>query len=188
MSARFNPVRLDLRTLAQVSPTLSGEQPLAALERLCAEAATAVDGRAARWTVTAEWREPRLKTGMDRADAPVLWLHLNAEADMPLTCQRCLGAVETPLLVDRWYRFVADEATAEAEDEEAEEDVLVFSPAFDLIALLEDELIMALPLVPLHDRCPQPVVMQAGEVADAPAEERPHPFAALARLKQDKPH
>jgi uncharacterized protein len=33
---------------------------------------------------------------------------------------------------DRWFRFVADEATAEAEDEESEEDLLVVSRDFDL--------------------------------------------------------
>ena len=31
-----------------------------------------------------------------------------------MTCQRCLTTVELPLQVDRWFRFVADEATAEA--------------------------------------------------------------------------
>ena len=186
MSARFNPVRLDLRTLAQVSPTLSGEQPLAALGRLCAEAAAAVDGRAVRWTVTAEWREPRLKTGMDRADAPVLWLHLNAEVDMPLTCQRCLGPVPEALEVDRWFRFVADEAAAEAQDDDCDEDLLALEPRPDMLAVLEDELLMSLPLVPMHDTCPEPVpLVDPASLSDTP-EERPHPFAQLARLKSDR--
>jgi len=52
------------------------------------------------------------------------------------------------LLVDRDFRFVPDEATAMAEDDEAEEDLLVLSGEFDLLALVEDELLMDLPLVP----------------------------------------
>lgn len=183
MSHSFNPARLDLRAFAQAGEPLSGASPLAALERLAAEAAGDV-AATVNWNARAEYRQPGVLTGVARADAPVLWLHLGAQAVLPLTCQRCLGPVDTPLEVDRWFRFVADEATAEAEDEEAEEDVLVFSAAFDLIALLEDELIMALPLVPLHDSCPVAVPMQAGE-ADVPAPaERPNPFAALAHLKK----
>src|SRR3990167_6854852 len=118
---------------------------------------------------------------------PAVWLHLQAETVAPLTCQRCLGAVETPLQVDRWFRFVADEATAAAEDNDCEEDLLPLEPRPSLYELLEDELLMALPLVPMHDACPVPVSMQSGDVAaaDGPVEEqRPHPFAALSRLKK----
>ena len=183
MNPSFNPARLDLRTWAQAGEPLSGETPLAALERLAVEAAA--DGApAVRWNARAEYRQPAVLTGVARADAPVLWLHLGAQAVLPLRCQRCLGPVATPLAVDRWFRFVADEATAEAEDDEAEEDVLVFSPAFDLMALLEDELIMALPLVPMHETCPVAVPMQAGDAEVPVSAERPNPFAALAQLKK----
>ena len=106
---------------------------------------------------------------------------------VPMTCQRCLTTVELPLQVDRWFRFVADEATAEAQDEDVEEDLLVTSRDFDLYALVEDELLMELPVVPRHGVCPDPVKMQA-EDADFEAAEaaKPNPFAALAGL-QKKP-
>ena len=87
-------------------------------------------------------------------------LHLDAEATVPLVCQRCLSPVETPLTVDRWFRFVADEATAEAEDEDSEEDLLVVSRDFDLHALIEDELLMDIPVTPVHDVCPTPVALR----------------------------
>jgi uncharacterized protein len=48
--------------------------------------------------------------------------------------------------------------------------------------LLEDELLLSLPLVPMHVDCPVPL---PPAVADQPAEEgAPHPFAALAALKR----
>ena len=77
--------------------------------------------------------------------------------------------------------FAADEATAQLLDEDSDVDVLVSSRQFDLVALIEDELLMDMPIVPMHAQCPVPVVLQAGEV-QAPAE-RPNPFAALAALK-----
>ena len=47
---------------------------------------------------------------------------------------------------------------------------------------------MAMPLVPSHDACPTGVVRsaQTADFDDA-AEEKPHPFAALAALKSKKP-
>ncbi len=104
---------------------------------------------------------------------------------VPLACQRCLAAVGTELLVDRWFRFVADEATAEAQDDDSEEDLLALEPRPDLADVIEDELIMALPLVPMHERCPAShAALQAVRPDENPSETgRPHPFAALEKLK-----
>jgi uncharacterized protein len=118
--------------------------------------------------------------------APQAWLHLRADARVPLTCQRCLGPVQTPIEVDRWFRFVADEATAEAQDDDSEEDLLALEPRPSLIEIIEDELIMSLPLVPVHERCPQPLPDGGGSQAEGDqggGSERPHPFAGLAKLK-----
>ncbi len=90
------------------------------------------------------------------AAAAEIWLHLRADAVLPLTCQRCLGPVEVALAVDRSFRFVADEELAAAEDELAEEDVLALSRSFDLVELVEDELLMEMPLAPRHEVCPDP--------------------------------
>lgn len=106
---------------------------------------------------------------------------------VPLTCQRCLGAVLTPLRVDQWYRFVATEDIAMAEDDQSEEDLLVMEPQFDLLALLEDELLMALPPVPMHDSCPivpTPLTGNTGGLGESAG--RPNPFAALAQLNKNK--
>ena len=59
--------------------------------------------------------------------------------------------VDVPLDVERSFRFVADEATAEALDEECDEDLLALGREFDLRELIEDELLMALPVVPRHE-------------------------------------
>ncbi len=81
-----------------------------------------------RWQCRGEMRP-------DARGKSVPWLHLQAEAAVSLTCQRCLGPVSENLEVDRWFRFVADEATAEPEDEDSEEDVLALEPRPDMLAL-----------------------------------------------------
>jgi uncharacterized protein len=81
-------------------------------------------------------------------------------------------------------RFVQGEALAEQLDEDSEDDVLALGPPLDLHELIEDELILALPLVPRHDQCPQPLPMHHDGV-QTPADETPtHPFAALAALRR----
>ena len=158
------------------------------MERLAQETQGLQPDSAVKWQANAE-----LRAGSGQ-EADV-WLHLEATATVPLTCQRCMGMVVTPVGVDQWYRFVATEEIAMAEDDESEEDLLVMEPQFDLLAVLEDELLMALPLVPMHEDCPTPVVLstgetemfQADEAGEAPlAGEKPNPFAVLAQLKTKK--
>ncbi|MDO9568448.1 MAG: YceD family protein [Hydrogenophaga sp.] len=181
----WNADRLDMRAFALAGASLQADDPLNRFERLLAEAhldaETQFSALQVHWQAHGEMR-PGAKGG-----APAVWLHLEARTSMPLTCQRCLGPAETVLVVDRWFRFVADEAAAEAEDDHCEEDLLALEPRPSLHELLEDELLMELPLVPMHEVCPLPVVMQAadpgvGQEGDGP--QRRNPFAELARLKK----
>jgi uncharacterized protein len=182
------PTAIDLRACAQKAETLSGQAQLAAFERLAEGLPELATGIApVRWSARAEWREPlgELTPEASRGvvPQPQLWLHLQASAEVPQVCQRCLSPYAQPVEVDRWFRFVASEAAALAEDEECEEDLLVLEPRFDLAALIEDELLLELPLVPMHEQCPEPVRMSAGELAESVEQAKPNPFAALAALK-----
>jgi hypothetical protein len=62
-------------------------------------------------------------------------------------------------------------------------------PRYPLRELVEDELLLAMPLVPMHAQCPQPIPLAAGDrlgtAAKAAPQQAPreHPFAALAALK-----
>ena len=78
------------------------------------------------------------------------------------------------------------EALAEAQDDEAEEDILVISRDFDALALIEDELILSLPLVPLHEECPEEMPMSVADSEFEDAAQRPNPFGILVGLKTDK--
>jgi uncharacterized protein len=87
--------------------------------------------------------------------------------------------------VDRHFRFVRDEATAAALDEEMEDEVLELPRSLDLRELVEDEMLLALPLVPRHAQCPEPLPRSFGDVDEVEeAEQKANPFAALAALKK----
>ena len=103
-------------------------------------------------------------------------------------CQRCLAPVEAVLAVDAHFRFVAGEAEAAQADMDAEEDVLASTRALDLPALVEDELLLALPLVPRHTDCPLPRTSAHDPCAEteAPGADRQFPFEVLAGFKARK--
>ena len=106
-------------------------------------------------------------------------LILSLQSKVQMKCQRCLNAMEEPINVTYRFQFVKDEAAAEAYDAESDEaDALVHSRQFDLQELIEDEMLMALPLVSLHEVCPS-----AGAAGFLPPDAKPNPFAALKNLK-----
>lgn len=180
--------RLDVARFAQDSGRLAWQLPLVELPRLQAELAepplthTGDEGLA---VVASGELRPVLG-----ASAQV-WLRVQASAQLWLTCQRCLEPMAHQVSLNLAYRFVSDERAAEREDESSEEDVLVLSKSLNLVELVEDELLMALPLVPRHAECPSPPPVAFGEVegernpgmADG-SPRRPNPFAALAGLKK----
>lgn len=175
----IDPRRLDVAALSAAGGELSGEWPLAELDRL-ADLVLGSEPAGAPIHWQAEGEQRRVTGG-----EPEVWLHLTAQACVNMRCQRCLGSLAVPLDLDRWIRFVRDGAQAEALDAEMEDDVLELQRHMDLRELVEDELLLALPLVPRHDVCPQP--LPAGDDTTAAPDavpERPHPFAALAQLKK----
>lgn len=178
-----DPRRLDVAVFAADAQRLEGRWPLAGFTRLVAD--QPADAPPATGDVVWQARgEQRAVPG----GAPQIWLHLQASARVHRTCQRCLQPVELELHVDRRLRFVADENLAAELDADAEEDVLALERALDLHELVEDELLLALPMVPRHDPCPQPLPtpgMPAGEAqADTAAA---HPFAVLAGWRGKPP-
>lgn len=180
MSSEFDPHRLNVQAFAQAGATLSAVDLLSKYERLMAETGAPGADREVRWTARGEQQT-------DASGYVRVWLHLEAVVNLPLTCQRCLGPADIELSVARDFRFVATEEQAEAEDEEAEEDVLVLSRDFDLQALVEDELLMELPLVPRHAVCPGEVKLAVQDADfEAASAAKPNPFAALAGLKGGK--
>ena len=174
----FDPLRLDVEAFARDGAQLDGHWPLRQFGRVAGAAhpdtPIAEDDQVV-WHARGERR-------LLRRGEPQSWLHLQAETRLSLECQRCLGPVVVTLEVRRSFLFVAGEDTAALVDADSEDDVLPLTRALDLHDLVEDEVVLALPLVPRHEVCPAPL-----PVADNPDvdHEEPSPFAALAALKRD---
>jgi len=181
MHNTFQSSRLDVAAFAQARETLEGRDPLHHYARLAHDLSVPLTDGTITWQAQGEYR-----SAADGGVRPAL--HLRVQADLPLTCQRCMTAVVTPLRIDRHLVFVTGEAVAAALDDGSEDDVLELTAALDLHALIEDELLMALPLVPRHERCPGEVKLSVQDQGfDAAGAEKAQPFAALAALKSRQP-
>jgi len=118
-------------------------------------------------------------------------LHLALEADLLLPCQRCLGALPYHLEVRRDIVFVpGGDEFAPMSDEAETEDIIPQVPRLDLRALLEEEVLLGLPLAPMHED--EACAAFAGHAepdpgsspGSSPADGNDSPFAVLARLKK----
>lgn len=179
MKERFPPAHLELRAFAQSRAELAGAEPLGRYGRVAQECLDGGQGRTVIWKAQGE-----IRPGSSGSDD--VWLQLHAESIVSMTCQRCLDPVEVALLVDRSFRFVADEETAAAQDDDSNEDLLAMEDDFDLHRLIEDELVLAMPLIAHHADC---ATRAPGVAADPDfgisVAGRPNPFAVLSRLKLD---
>jgi uncharacterized protein len=179
MNNEFKAEHLHITAFAQSGGRHAGEERLARFNRLIEET-QGVGGE--NWVTYAVQGEVRV----DAAGVKEVWLHLAGQVTLPLICQRCMGPVDTDVTFDREFRFVETEELAAVEDEESEEDVLVSSRDFNLLDLLEDELLMAMPSAPTHEVCPVPVKLYAADPDfDASTAPAPNPFAVLASLKKN---
>lgn len=177
--------RLDVLAFARAADSAEGRLSWHSLPRLRDHVHEHVQGHAnaehtVQWQVSGQLRSVA-------GSAPQVWLHLRLHTSLPLVCQRCLEPMDALIAVDRWFRFVRDETQALALDDELQEDVLVLDPRFNLHALIEDELILALPLVPRHEACPAPVKLAVADVGfEAQHSPLPKPFARLDQLVSGK--
>ncbi|MDD2924180.1 YceD family protein [Rhodoferax sp.] len=176
MSEHKSPPKLDVRHAAQSSLRMEGYDLLSNYERLMQETHGLGGENVVNWTAMTEWRP-------NPSGQPFAWLHLTVQTCFPQVCQRCLTPVDITVQIDREFRFVESEAVAEQQDDESEEDLLVASREFDLAGLIEDEILMGLPLVPRHDNCPVRVKLTAVDEQFDQAAQKPNPFSVLSQLK-----
>ena len=103
-------------------------------------------------------------------------LRLKVDGALQLVCQRCLGALEYPLHIEVSLQLAATQAEIDAEPLEAEgPERIVAGREMPVRDLVEDELLLAIPLAPRHERC-------AGRRGAGARERRQSPFAGLRGL------
>jgi len=108
------------------------------------------------------------------------------QVDVELDCQRCGEPFKQTLECHFMYSPVANWDQADDLPEIYEPIEFNEFGEIDLLGAVEDELILALPLVPMHssEHCEVSVAEQVfGELPEELAK-KPNPFAVLANLKQ----
>ncbi len=108
-------------------------------------------------------------------------LRLKVGGTLQVTCQRCLGTLEVPLQIDVLLRLAAtqEEMDAEPLDPEGPESI-VAGRDMPVRTLVEDEVLLALPIAPRHGTC------AGGEAEGKGAKQTP--FAGLRGLIGDTKH
>lgn len=171
------PETLDAWRALAAKRSFDGVVPLLAMPRLCA-ALERPDG------------ECRYALAFDRGELGVAHVEIRASAQLPVLCQRSLQRFLLPVEVVQKLALVDSEG-AEAELPEGYEALLVGADGMvHPLDLVEDELILALPVVPV-DPASDPVDMSwpvaSAELDEADSiETANNPFAVLADFKSDK--
>ena len=181
MSANTFPAQIEPFKWAEQGFKWSGQLPLSRFVRISREAVGSIDDQlitiACTLSIAAYHR--------------IVWLDGHVETKVSVECQRCLNSVGLELVLDFHLALVDDESLIERLDEDADFIVLGESEATvkgsydapataDLLALIEDELLLLMPLSPKHEFCEhkhQPAVEELAE------EKRDNPFDVLAGLK-----
>lgn len=168
-------VPLDVPAACRSNEERVGEVPLAALPR-CRDLAPAA-GRLAY----------RLRFFEGQGVHP-LAAELSIEASLALECARCRETVVQPVAASSRLSFVFGEAQAEHVEADAEPVILGREGRVRPLDLIEDLLLMAVPLMPVHATSCAPIApgrpYESGQLAEPAGEAGEHPFAALAALKK----
>ena len=199
--AELDPRDIDIFEFARTEREAAGVVRVSQLPRMLNEVPAEAPDRdtAFTWQAAGFIQQELQDNG---TEGPQPYLRLAVHGGAWLTCQRCLAPYEQAFNADATFRIVQTEEEADEfplDDDEVE--VIVGSRHFDLVDLIEEELLLALPLVPKHEVCPEIHESLASgpdgaegvdSVDDVPEqeiepEERVNPFAALESLKKDGP-
>ncbi len=107
-------------------------------------------------------------------------LRLSVSGDLKLICQRCLGPLDFRIDSEREFELVAQGMELSDPAEEADDVEQIYAdPKLDVIVLIEDEVILSLPMVSSHEpgKCQAVAGTGSGEEADSP-------FGKLSTLKR----
>ena len=101
------------------------------------------------------------------------------KTSLELLCQRCLKSLEYPMVVD--FRLMID-ASDEMVEHSSEDTLYSDDGYIEIEEVIEDEMILALPLVAMHE---DTACNENWQVAELQAEtpRRENPFAVLQQLK-----
>ena len=161
------PEALDAWRMVAARRGFEGVLPLASMTRL-RDALADTEGNA------------RVVIEFDRDALQVPYVELRVEADLPLVCQRSLQRFLYPVRVVQRLGLIRGEAEEDALPEGYEALLVGDDGALRPADLVEDELILAVPVVPV---APGTEVVERDWTPGDAEQQRTNPFAVLSSLK-----
>lgn len=150
--------------------SFQGSLPIAGLDRL----GEVLAGREGNVVYTLDF---------DRDELGTAYLQVHAEAPLTLLCQRTLETFVLPVTIDVRLGLISDESE-EVALPPGYEPLLVDKARMDPAAVIEDELLLAVPLVPVSPQSDWPEDGREAVAQDAPPDQPgENPFAVLSELK-----
>ena len=182
--------QVNLRELARQEASIEAELPLSDFERVIA-LSTPANNKAG------ESDEGVIRVSLRfSGEHDLVFLRGNLEGSVTLTCQRCMEAMDYSLAGP--VKLAVSEKEQEVEGLPKGFELICLLDADDLglkldevhlLPLVEDELLLRIPLVPMHGEGAECLGRaRVGEVSDEaePKEEITRPFSALADLMASK--
>ena len=162
---------MDPITLAEQGARLAGELPLCAMLRLTSGCEVGED------MASVELKFAREPHGL-------LYLRARITARLRLVCQRCLQPMALLLQVEPVLALMLPGESQTGVPEEVEP--LVVEPDWSLASWVEDELLLAMPMMPRHPpgECDTRKVPPRKVTEIEVKTERPNPFAVLEKLRK----
>lgn len=155
--------------MVQARRSFAGQLPLARFKRL--------GGSLADFAGTVNF-----DLDFDRDAFGSAYLRLRVDTALPLLCQRTLDVYSQPVTLDQRLGLIRKESDEAALLPDYEPLLVSADGQLDLVDVIEDELILALPLVPTSPGAPLDHFEPAQE--DTQDEPRENPFAVLSSLKK----
>lgn len=168
------PHQIDPFRLAEAGAQLSGNLPLRQFQRL-------------RQILADDAGEIAVELNFEVDELGVPVVLGNISASLALTCQRCLEAFAFPVnqeIALAWVRTTqeADKLPLRYEPYLVEETPVILND------VIEDELLLALPQIPMHEeaQCPASKLLKQANTATNEPEHNDNPFSVLEKLKSEK--
>ena len=165
------PEYIDPLRLARQERSVSGSYSLSAMHRL---QAYLTDDQGSV--------EVSLQFGMD--DNRLMVIRGELHAELGLLCQRCMEPMRLQVNVPMQLAIVDSEERADALPDDYEP-LVVTGDSSSLLEIVEDELILSLPIVAMHeqDQCTATGLLSSSD-DDIEVVEKENPFAVLSELKK----
>ncbi len=156
--------------------SFEGSLPIASMRRLC-EVLASADG------------EVKFELDFGRDSLGISYVDVRAQAALTLTCQRTLEPFVLPLVLDTRLGLIRQERDEAGLPADCEPLLVAEDGRLNPAEVIEDELLLALPLVPVDPESSLPDEVTGHDPDEVLAGEgrSENPFAVLRELKKQAP-